>query len=194
MPSSTPCRCRPLNSNVRPRKIELCRLAPPSQTATNAIRAPYHPPSSRATRSMGLLVAYCLRTARTFMVTLRAAVVPFTRWPKQSFAVSSCAAGRTKQSQFFGPQPGRQSWPPCAGHPAAGNTGCSAQTWPAGTRDKRRTQHATHAVGSANGKVGAARPNPSFKRSANGRPPAPGRRYAVHFRRPGPRVTPLVPA
>ena len=38
------------------------------------------------------------------------------------------------------------------------------------------------------------RPNPSFKRSANGRPPAPGRRYAVHFRRPGAGVLPLSPA
>ena len=38
------------------------------------------------------------------------------------------------------------------------------------------------------------RPNPSFKRSANGRPPAPGRRYAVHFRHPGAGVLPLSPA
>ena len=37
-------------------------------------------------------------------------------------------------------------------------------------------------------------PNPSLKRSANGRPPGPGRRYAVHFRRPGPGVLPLSPA
>ena len=38
------------------------------------------------------------------------------------------------------------------------------------------------------------RPNPSFKPSPNGVPRGPGRRYAVHFRHPGPRVTPLVPA
>ena len=38
------------------------------------------------------------------------------------------------------------------------------------------------------------RPNPSFKPSPNGVPRGPGRRYAVHFRQPGPRVTPLVPA
>jgi len=37
-------------------------------------------------------------------------------------------------------------------------------------------------------------PNPSFKPSPNGVPRGPGRRYAVHFRHPGPRVTPLVPA
>ena len=38
------------------------------------------------------------------------------------------------------------------------------------------------------------RPNPSFKPSPNGVPRGPGWRYAVHFRHPGPRVTPLVPA
>jgi len=37
-------------------------------------------------------------------------------------------------------------------------------------------------------------PNPSLKRSANGRPPGPGWRYAVHFRQPGPGVLPLSPA
>jgi hypothetical protein len=31
----------------------------------------------------------------------------------------------------------------------------------------------------------AAWPNPSLNRSANGRPPSPGRWYAVHFHRPG---------
>ncbi|CAD5373040.1 conserved hypothetical protein [Rubrivivax sp. A210] len=37
-------------------------------------------------------------------------------------------------------------------------------------------------------------PNPSLKRSANGRPPGPGWRYAVHFRQPGPGVLPSSPA
>ena len=39
-----------------------------------------------------------------------------------------------------------------------------------------------------------ALPNPSLKRSANGRPPAPGRWYAVHFHRPGAGVLPSSPA
>jgi hypothetical protein len=38
------------------------------------------------------------------------------------------------------------------------------------------------------------RPNPSLKRSANGRPPGPGRWYAVHSHRPGPGVLPSSPA
>ncbi len=40
----------------------------------------------------------------------------------------------------------------------------------------------------------AVRPNPSLKRSANGRPPGPGLRYAVHFLSPGPGVLPSSPA
>ena len=38
------------------------------------------------------------------------------------------------------------------------------------------------------------RPNPSFKRSAAGRPPRPGCRYAVHCRQPGLGVLPAAPA
>ena len=41
---------------------------------------------------------------------------------------------------------------------------------------------------------GEVLPNPSLKRSANGRPPGPGRRYGVHFRHPGPGVLPSSPA
>ena len=39
-----------------------------------------------------------------------------------------------------------------------------------------------------------ALPNPSLKRSANGRPPGPGLRYAVHFLSPGPGGLPSSPA
>jgi hypothetical protein len=35
------------------------------------------------------------------------------------------------------------------------------------------------------GPISTSRPNPSVNRSANGRPPRPGRWYAVHFHRPG---------
>ena len=37
-------------------------------------------------------------------------------------------------------------------------------------------------------------PNPSLKRSANGRPPGPVWRYSVHFHQPGPGVLPSSPA
>ena len=51
-----------------------------------------------------------------------------------------------------------------------------------------------HATIPAKATVRAARPNTSLKRSANGRPPAPGRWYAVHFHRPGAGVLPSSPA
>jgi hypothetical protein len=37
-------------------------------------------------------------------------------------------------------------------------------------------------------------PDPSLKRSANGRPSEPGRRRTVHFRQLGPGVLPSSPA
>ena len=40
----------------------------------------------------------------------------------------------------------------------------------------------------------AALPDPSLRLSPNGGPRGPARRYAVHFRQPGPRVSPSVPA
>jgi hypothetical protein len=40
----------------------------------------------------------------------------------------------------------------------------------------------------------AVLPNPSLKRSANGRPPGPGRRCTAHCLRPGPGGLPLAPA
>ena len=43
-------------------------------------------------------------------------------------------------------------------------------------------------------RIARVRHNPSLKRSANGRPPGPVWRYAVHFRQPGPGVLPLAPA
>ena len=48
--------------------------------------------------------------------------------------------------------------------------------------------------GASTAQLWHAGPNPSFKPSPNGVPRGPGRRYAVHFRHPGPRATPPVPS
>ena len=74
-----------------------------------------------------------------------------------------------------------------------------SQAWPAHKlRGRTITQVSSasrqHATSPAKPPVRAARSNPSLKRSANGRPPAPGRWYAVHFHRPGAGVPPLSPA
>ena len=55
----------------------------------------------------------------------------------------------------------------------------------------RPSAHGAHAGHSTHRRVVA---NPSLNRSANGRPPGPVWRYAVHFRQPGPGVLPLSPA
>ena len=41
------------------------------------------------------------------------------------------------------------------------------------------------------GSRNTALPNRAVKRTRSGAPPGPGRRYAVHFRPPGPGVAPL---
>ena len=70
-----------------------------------------------------------------------------------------------------------------------------SQAWPAHKLRGRTVPRVTsvsrqHAKNPAKAPLRAARSNPSLKRSANGRPPAPGRWYAVHFHRPGAGVLP----
>ena len=120
----------------------------------------------------------------------RATPVLSTRWPVQGLVTSARAAGRTFRSQFVGQRPVLPRWHPRTGKAAAGKTeqascGAFCGHMP---RAKGNFHHP------AQGKAGAAWPNPSFKRSANGRPPAPGRWYAVHFHRPGAGVLPSSPA
>ena len=74
-----------------------------------------------------------------------------------------------------------------------------SQAWPAHKLRGRTVAQVysasgPHATNSAKAPVRTARSNPSLKRSANGRPPAPGRWYAVHFHRPGAGVLPSSPA
>ena len=89
----------------------------------------------------------------------------------------------------------------------SGTQGCAMLLWrrlrEKGRLPRRLEPGATSTVLSGCGTFAARRapcqswralPNPSFKPSTNGVPRGPGWRYAVHFRHPGPRVTPLVPA
>ena len=111
----------------------------------------------------------------------------------QSFGGStggSLATFRTLESQFVGLLPRLPRWHSGTGQAAAGNTehatcGGACRRMPRSTVNVYHRPQAT---------VRAAWPNPSFKRSANGRPPAPGRWYAVHFHRPGAGVLPPSPA
>jgi hypothetical protein len=87
-----------------------------------------------------------------------------------------------KASQGPGARPGANTAMPFT---AAANAG-------AGTHVSRKVV----ALGSGSKRMVTCpvRSNPSLKRSANGRPPGPGCRYAVHFLHPGPGVLPSSPA
>ena len=84
------------------------------------------------------------------------------------------------------PQRGRQSVRALACRQGTGVTGPSPSA-------ASFVPHANAYQGQHRG-VPAALPNPSLKLSPNGGPRGPGRRYGVHFRQPGPRVPPSVPA
>ena len=91
-----------------------------------------------------------------------------------AISVGALALGQVPRRLEYVPRYGRQR--------GAG----SAWGGPRGVTGPGQAQH-TRAQG-------AALPNPSLKRSANGRPPGPGRRYVVHCRLPGPGVLPSSPA
>jgi hypothetical protein len=61
--------------------------------------------------------------------------------------------------------------------------GCVVRRCPTLRHNSSKTAHATSAL-----------PNPSLKRSTNGRPPGPRSRYGVHCLLRGPGVLPLAPA
>jgi len=69
------------------------------------------------------------------------------------------------------------------GERGAGGEGC----YPLGVKRTCRS-----GLGTSPG-VGAVLPNPSFESRPNGKPPGPGRWYAVHFHRPGPGGLPSAP-
>ena len=94
---------------------------------------------------------------------------------------------------------------------SSGRRSQQCQRWPERVRRLERVASHGHQRGAGSGRGGPSKvtgpcqahrqrspravlPNPSLKRSANGRPPGPVWRYAVHFRQPGPGVLPLSPA
>ena len=115
----------------------------------------------------------------------------------QRFAGSNCGASEQGSSvSSWGLPPSaaprlRSAWSAAAGKFVAGKLGqrgaacfgsfCTKISCPSGT---------LHAVPLPH----AVLPNPSFKPSPDGVSRGPGRRNAVHFRQPGPRVPPSVPA
>ena len=104
--------------------------------------------------------------------------------------LSGSSAGTSLKSQSVALRPGSPRWCPGTDRAAAGNPDQASY----GTTSRHMARAKAKVYPRPHGLAGAAWPNPSFKRSANGRPPAPGRWYAVHFHRPGAGVLPLSPA
>ena len=69
-----------------------------------------------------------------------------------------------------------------------------ARSRPCFTNERSRAPPGFGCTRSAPGLAVQVRPNHSLKRSASGRPPGPGCRYAVHCLQPGPGNLPLAPA
>jgi hypothetical protein len=96
-------------------------------------------------------------------------------------------------SQFVGPPPALPHLPAAFGGLNARRTkAASAERDATVAGHKEITESWQHRGPLAS--QARARPNPSLKRSANGRPPGPGLWSSVHFHRPGPGGLPSSPA
>ena len=148
---------------------------------TNDSTAEYHckPKSEANTDSSERLVSAEARQG----ARQESAVVPHGRGESKLHGVATAARAQSRfkaarhQARHIGPQSRFLS------------ARCRCAAWLAARLIKRLNSRAASVA-----PLRHAGPNPSFKPSTNGVPRGPGRRYAVHSRHPGPRVTPLAPA
>ncbi len=103
------------------------------------------------------------------------------------------SASCTERSQSVGPQPSAQRWRLRVNRPAAGNSSTTVLIRATRTLSRRQSM-LQHSFRSLQAQRGAAWPNPSFKRSANGRPPGPRSSAGVHYLQRGPGALPSSPA
>jgi hypothetical protein len=184
------CRSAPVNSNVMPRSntvLPHCLCIQGQHAQRRARKLPHDSAPARTAKDWPSLKARP-RRSRAFASPLPVQVSVFTANENQRGArkmmEASCtardlasfkshqdepavAASRTEQMR----SPSRLSYIPTTNPPSA----CTVRA---------RAQPLAFLQ---------ARHNPSVNRSANGRPPAPGRWYAVHFHRPGAGVLPSSP-
>jgi hypothetical protein len=184
------CRCRPLSSNVMPRSNTVRRhcLRLQGQHAQRRVCKLPHASGQAGTAKDRQSPKVWPRGNQAFASPLPVQVTVFTangtRRGARKMMGASCtandvarykshqdeppvAASRTEQLR----SPSRLSYIPPPNPPSA----CTVQA----RAQPLAFQQARH--------------NPSVNRSANGRPPAPGRWYAVHFHRPGAGVLPSSP-
>jgi hypothetical protein len=189
-PGLASCRCRPLSSNVMPRSntvLPHCLYNQGQQAQRRARKLPYDSAPARTANDWPSLKARPRRN-QAFASPLPVQVTVFTanetrRGARKTMGASCTASdvARFKSHQDEPPvaasrteqlrSPSRLSYIPPPNPPSA----CTVQA----RAQPLAFQQARH--------------NPSVNRSANGRPPAPGRWYAVHFHRPGAGVLPSSP-
>ena len=162
----------------------------------------YRQPGPRGT-PLGLGLHCCSALARTGQ--LQALFAPLSRgtglWPCPTRPASVARSGRNG-SPTDEKYMRRSVLRTAAGQAAVAPSRCSSGGWRATAKGNSialaRVKSVQESCGNSNPPWPRPPcrvvPNPSFKPSTNGVSRGPGRRYAVHFRQPGPRATPLVPA
>ena len=116
------------------------------------------------------------RTRHVFE-TLEVGVNSWARYP--------CSTSSERETE-------ERSVTPSSGQSTTASLTCTANDWKHYFPSSGAVHMARHQKSPSRSR--AVGPNPSLKRSANGKPPGPVWRYAVHFRQPGPGVLPSSPA
>ena len=163
-------------SSRRKNRARSCTVAAPECTRARPARAEHGGPAGTSCSS-GLVAA-----AGRLGLQLRSATTAHEREGKNS--VATLATARLAATEENAPRSSRhRSTPP--------KDRCPLPAVAVGSPARRVTS--LKAEVSKTVLTYATAPNPSVKARPNGKPPGPGRRYAVHFRRPGPGVLPSVP-
>ena len=193
------CRCRPLSSNVRPRKIprgsSSCCVEQPQIRTMHQIETlpPLEPDACCGSSSGASATNLTPRLRFSLCHSGKSVALSFIHWSLQGQLGGNCSLGRTSSSQFVGPQLCLHGGflvqhVRLRGIQELQKHGSASGRWPKPKTESFGLRYRVH------GTVRPAWPNHSLKRSANGRPPGPVWRYAVHFRQPGPGALPLSPA
>jgi hypothetical protein len=182
-PGLASCRRRPLSSNVRLHKqsVSACQYSNPHKCdRLAAFRAVLqtHPRFTRSLASVSKCIGTNLVTKQYERATRFSAIGTLSRAAKSIVTrlPNTVAALQRRQSLPTSlPTPSRKQ---------------------AHVIDKRIARWQSHPLQPPTRLQPRepVKPNHSLKRSANGRPPSPGRWYFVHFHRPGLGVLPLPPA
>ena len=163
-------------SSRRKTRARSCTVAAPECTSARPARAGHGGPAG--TRCSSGFVA----AAGRFGFQLRSATAAHEREAKNS--VATLATARLAATEENAPRSPRHRSTPSQNR-------CPLPAVAAGSPGRRVTS--LKAEVSKTVLTYATAPNHSVKARPNGKPPGPGRRYAVHFRRPGPGGLPSVP-